>query len=99
VSAWYGGLGPGLLTMVVAGLAADYLFLYSGGYSSGFGPEAASLPVFSKRNGPGERIGLSGMRERVSLLGGRFELHSEPGAGTTVEAEVDLPEEDTDHEG
>jgi hypothetical protein len=90
VSAWYGGLGPGLLTMVVAGLAADYLFLYSGGYSSGFGPEAASLPVFSKRNGP---------RERVSLLGGRFELHSEPGAGTTVEAEVDLPEEDTDHEG
>jgi PAS domain S-box-containing protein len=27
VSAWYGGLGPGLLTMVLAGLATDYLFL------------------------------------------------------------------------
>ena len=27
VSAWYGGLGPGLLTMVLAGLATEYLFL------------------------------------------------------------------------
>src|SRR5215203_1763636 len=27
VSAWYGGLGPGLLTMVLAGLATNYLFL------------------------------------------------------------------------
>jgi PAS domain S-box-containing protein len=44
------------------------------------------------RNGRGEKVGLSGMRERVSLLGGRFELHSEPGAGTTIEAEVELPQ-------
>jgi PAS domain S-box-containing protein len=53
------------------------------------------------RNGTGKRVGLSGMRERVSLLGGRFELHSEPGVGTTIEAEVELPEkrEDPDHEG
>jgi signal transduction histidine kinase len=49
------------------------------------------------RNGRGERVGLSGMRERVSLLGGRFELHSEPGQGTTIEAEVELQEKD--HEG
>jgi len=46
----------------------------------------------TKETGPGERVGLSGMRERVSLLGGRFELHSEPGAGTTIEAEVELPQ-------
>ncbi len=53
----------------------------------------------TKGNGPGERIGLSGMRERVSLLGGKFELHSEPGSGTTVTAEIELPaiREDADH--
>ncbi|HET7272884.1 MAG TPA: PAS domain S-box protein, partial [Rubrobacter sp.] len=62
----------------------------------GFEPDEAT-----KSNGPGERIGLSGMRERVSLLGGRFELHSEPGSGTTVKAEVELPatREDADHAG
>ena len=27
VSAWFGGLGPGLLTMVLAGLATDLFFL------------------------------------------------------------------------
>jgi PAS domain S-box-containing protein len=49
--------------------------------------------------GPGERVGLSGMRERISLLGGRFEIHSEPGTGTSVLAEVQLPatEEDGDY--
>jgi PAS domain S-box-containing protein len=41
--------------------------------------------------GPGERIGLDGMRERVSLLGGRFRILSRPGAGTLVVAEVPLP--------
>jgi PAS domain S-box-containing protein len=45
----------------------------------------------TRNNGPGERVGLSGMRERLSLLGGRFELQSEPGSGTTVTAEVELP--------
>jgi PAS domain S-box-containing protein len=62
----------------------------------GFRPDEAT-----RSNGPGERIGLSGMRERLSLLGGRFELQSEPGSGTTVTAEVDLPtkREDPDHAG
>ncbi len=41
--------------------------------------------------GPGEQVGLSSMRERVALLGGMLELESEPGAGTTVIAEVPLP--------
>ena len=40
-----------------------------------------------------EKVGLSSMRERVALLGGRFEIHSEPGAGTVVEAEVPLQQE------
>jgi PAS domain S-box-containing protein len=55
----------------------------------------------ARSNAPGERVGLSGMRERLSLLGGRFELQSEPGSGTTVTAEVELPtkREDPDHAG
>jgi PAS domain S-box-containing protein len=43
-------------------------------------------------DGPGERVGLSSMRERIALLGGSFEIHSEPGAGTEVVAQVPLPE-------
>ncbi len=39
---------------------------------------------------PSEKVGLSSMRERIALLGGRFEIHSEPGAGTVVVAEVPL---------
>lgn len=42
---------------------------------------------------PGEKVGLSSMRERVALLGGRFEIHSEPGAGTVVVAEVPMQQE------
>ena len=33
-------------------------------------------------------IGLAAMRERVSLLGGRFELDSRPGEGTTIVASL-----------
>jgi PAS domain S-box-containing protein len=62
----------------------------------GFRPDEAT-----RSNGPGERVGLSGMRERLSLLGGRFELQSEPGSGTTVTAEVEVPtnREDSDDAG
>jgi PAS domain S-box-containing protein len=53
----------------------------------GFAPKGTA-----STNGRGEKVGLSGMRERISLLGGRFDLHSEPGRGTTIEARVELPE-------
>jgi PAS domain S-box-containing protein len=53
----------------------------------GFDPSAPS----QNEAGPGEQVGLSSMRERVALLGGVLELESEPGAGTTVIAEVPLP--------
>ena len=36
------------------------------------------------------RLGLVGMRERVELLGGRFELHSAIGHGTTIRATLPL---------
>jgi PAS domain S-box-containing protein len=54
-------------------------------YGRGFDPTAA--PVES---GPGERVGLAGMRERVSMLGGRLEIHSEPDIGTTVAVSIPL---------
>jgi signal transduction histidine kinase len=31
------------------------------------------------------------MRERIALLGGRLEVRSEPGEGTSVVAEVPMP--------
>lgn len=46
-----------------------------------------------RRIEPGERVGLSSMRERMALLGGGFEIRSEPGLGTEVLAEVPLPKE------
>ena len=53
---------------------------------SGFDPSATS----ENGGGPGEKVGLSSMRERVRLLGGEVEIRSHPGAGTTVVAEVPL---------
>jgi PAS domain S-box-containing protein len=47
---------------------------------------------------PSEKVGLSSMRERVAMLEGHFEIHSEPGVGTVVVAEVPL-QEVTDTEG
>jgi signal transduction histidine kinase len=59
----------------------------------------------ARRVGPGERVGLSSMRERVALLNGNLEIQSQPGAGTAVFAEIPLtawhngrPEEQTDGE-
>jgi PAS domain S-box-containing protein len=36
----------------------------------------------------GKRFGLVGMRERVTLLGGAFEIESRPGEGATVRVEI-----------
>jgi signal transduction histidine kinase len=54
-------------------------------YGRGFDPTAQPL-----ESGPGERVGLAGMQERVSALGGRLEIHSRAGAGTSVAATVSL---------
>jgi PAS domain S-box-containing protein len=52
-------------------------------WGPGFNPEKAT-----DGGGPGERLGLSSMRERVGLLGGNLEIHSRPGEGTNVIAEL-----------
>ncbi len=46
--------------------------------------------VLTNSAGPGERIGLSSMRERVAVLGGDFRIDSSPGAGTAIMVEVPL---------
>jgi PAS domain S-box-containing protein len=51
----------------------------------GFDPAAQPL-----ESGPGERVGLVGMRERVGMLGGGLEIDSRVGAGTAVVATVPL---------
>lgn len=38
----------------------------------------------------GEHLGLVGMRERVQMVGGRFEVESAPGRGTTIRAQIPL---------
>ena len=38
-------------------------------------------------------LGLSGMRERAALLGGRLTIESTPGSGTTVFVEIPLPDD------
>jgi signal transduction histidine kinase len=66
-------------------------------FGRGFDPSAVSGD-----GGPGERVGLSSMRERIALLGGDFEIRSRVGEGTTVVAEVPLPTPDggdTGHAG
>jgi signal transduction histidine kinase len=63
-------------------------------WGEGFRPDEVT-----NGGGPGERVGLSSMQERVALLGGRFEIRSELGAGTEVLAEIPLPEEGTEDEG
>jgi signal transduction histidine kinase len=51
----------------------------------GFDPAALS------NGGPGERVGLSSMRERIELVGGSLEIDSREGAGSRVTARVPLP--------
>src|SRR5918995_4643909 len=46
VSAWYGGLGPGLLATAAAGLATDYFFLSPKGSFSLLSLETVPLLVF-----------------------------------------------------
>ncbi len=40
------------------------------------------------RAGKGERLGLLGMRERLEMVGGSFQVTSSPGHGTTVRVEI-----------
>ena len=55
-------------------------------FGSGF--DLTALETLGR--GPGERVGFVGMRERVNMLGGEFEVKSHHGAGTLITATVPL---------
>jgi PAS domain S-box-containing protein len=63
----------------------DDVYLEVRDYGCGFDPDATRT-----ESGPGERVGLAEMRERIALLGGELKIHTKPGAGTTLVAEVPL---------
>jgi signal transduction histidine kinase len=44
--------------------------------------------LFAKRH---KRLGLLGSRERVEMVGGKFNIHSAPGKGTTITADIPIP--------
>ena len=69
--------------------------------------DAQSLTVEVTDDGPGfdlqaalrkGRLGLAGMRERVEVLGGTFELDSVPGKGTTIRVTLPLVHQAGDDE-
>ena len=63
---------------VAVGFEPDGLVLVVADDGRGFTPESAELTS--------GHLGLLGMTERASLLGGHLEVHSEPGKGTRVRA-------------
>lgn len=54
--------------------------------------EASTLSLVSQG-----KLGLIGMRERMSLIGGTLELESSPGQGVSVIARVHVPEDASHH--
>ena len=72
-------------TMVLVNLSSKgrELILTVGDNGIGFKPGG-------KRPSAARGIGLGSMRERAELLGGSLELHSAPGAGTTLSVRVPL---------
>jgi signal transduction histidine kinase len=55
-------------------------------WGRGFDPEQVRTA-----QGPGERVGIPGMRERITLLGGELTIESTEGNGTRICAVVPLP--------
>lgn len=55
-------------------------------WGCGFQPDA-----LSSGDAPGARVGLSGMKERVALLGGHLDIQSRSGKGTSIVVEIPLP--------
>jgi signal transduction histidine kinase len=60
-------------------------------WGQGFDPATVQ-----SNDGPGERVGITSMRERVALLDGDFRIHSRPGAGTLVTVDIPLPKQGED---
>jgi signal transduction histidine kinase len=69
----------------------------AGGICMKINNDGRSFNVKQRLRGKGgKRLGLLGMRERLEMVGGRFEIASAPGQGTTVTAEIPLAEKESD---
>jgi len=73
-------------------LLDDYLTLQVADDGQGFDPEMLQSP-----DPQGKSLGLWGIRERVSILGGEFHVQTAPGQGTTVTVRVPLAQEKSAH--
>ena len=51
-------------------------------------PSAVAQTASSKASDRTAQLGLSGMYERVALVGGTLHVESSPGAGTTIRARI-----------
>jgi len=71
---------------VAVGVVSGWLEAHVIDLGSGFEAQAA-LPEHSS--------GLTGMRERASLLNGRLSIHSEPGGGTRLLVQIPISAEST----
>lgn len=72
---------------VAISTAGDYLVVTVEDYGKGFDRAETALDLDDSCD---MRFGLTGMRERAASVGGRLEIESEPGAGTTVILQVPL---------
>lgn len=63
----------------------DHIHLEIVDFGPGFTPPSLVGPTATERN---EHIGLRGMRDRAQLVGGTFELFSQPGQGTRINVRV-----------
>jgi PAS domain S-box-containing protein len=63
----------------------NMIMIYIEDKGNGFDPEIVGINR--------ETAGIEGMRERLSLLGGRLTIESSPGAGTRLTAEIPLKNE------
>lgn len=63
----------------------EWICLTVDDHGRGFEPPPLEGPLATERE---EHIGLRGMRDRVSLVGGIFHLESRPGAGTRILVKV-----------
>ena len=66
----------------------DHLLVIAEDDGRGFDPEAVRRAASAEH-----KLGLFGMQERAALVGGTFQIESNPGQGTTVFVRVPLPGE------
>ena len=67
----------------------DMIVLEISDQGQGFEPPPLSGPYATEK---AEHIGLRGMRDRIELVGGAFELESAPGKGTRIRVKVAIDE-------